>query len=453
MIRICMTKAAVCWLFFGLACLAGNSRVGAQEELDEGTLELIIQFVGDADRETRAVGLQYIREQMPGEAATKRFTALLPGLSADGQADLLDALGDRGDATARPAVLERLNSPQEVVRTAALRALGALGGAADVPLLAGKTATGSKLENRAARQSLARLRGDDVNAAIVSAMAQGEPNVRAELLGVLAARNAKETLPTVIKSVEDPEASVRLAALGALRFLADESHTAVLVKILKASQDDAQRRKAELALLVVCSRGRQACAQAIIDGLADADVSARVALLRALARSGGAEAMEAIAARLEDQDPAVGDEAVRMLSAWPDPAAVPRLLAIARAEGNLRHQVLAIRGLVRLASPQKEKPADLNTLAQVLGQAQRPQEKRLVLGVLASVATAESLALVVPLLDDPVLANEAGLAAVMIGERMEGGDEDKVRAAMQKVLERAQSQPTRQRAQKVLEPL
>lgn len=453
MIRICKTKAAVCLLFFGLACLAGGFSGAAEEEPDEGTIQLIIEFVGDADRETRAVGLQYIREQVPGEAATKRFTALLPDLSPDGQADLLDALGDRGDAAARPAVLEMLDNQQEAVRTAALRAIGALGGAADVPLLAGKAATDSKLENAAARQSLTRLRGDDVNAAILSAMAKGEPNVRAELLGVLAARNAKETLPTVIENVEDPDASVRLAALGALRFLADESHTAVLVKILKAAQDDAHRRKAELALLVVCSRGRQACADPIIDGLADADVPSGVALLRALARAGGAKALEAVAARLQDRDKAVADEAVRMLSIWPDPAAMPQLLAIAKAGDNLRHQVLAIRGLVRLASPQEDKPADMKTLADVMGLAQRPQEKRLLLGALGGIAAAESLALVTPLLDDPGLKEEAALAAVMIAENISDGDQDTIRAAMEKVAKGAKGKQTRDRAQKVLKSL
>ena len=453
MIRICKTEAAVCLLFFGWACLVGGFLQAAEEEADEGTIQLIIQFVGDADRETRAVGLQYIREQVPGEAATKRFIALLPDLSPDGQADLLDALGDRGDAAARPAVLEMLDNQQEAVRTSALRALGALGGAADVPLLADKAATDSKLENTAARQSLTRLRGDDVNAAILSAMAQGEPKVRAELLGVLAARNAKETLPTVIESVEDPEASVRLAALGALRFLADESHTAVLVKILKAAPDDAQRSKAELALLVVCSRGRQACAEAIIDGLADADVPSGVALLRALARAGGAKALEAVAARVEDQNQAVADEAVRMLSAWPDPAAMPQLLAIAKAGDNLRHQVLAIRGLARLAGPQEDKPADMKALSDVMGLAKRPQEKRLLLGVLGGIGTAESLALVAPLLDDPGLNEEAALAAVMIAEKISDGDQDTIRAAMEKVAKGAKSQKIRDRAQEVLKSL
>lgn len=446
-------KAATYLLSVGLVCLVSSFSRAAEQELSEEQIQLIIQFVSDPDRETRAIGLQFIREELPGQPATKRFAALLPKLAPDGQAELLEALGDRQDTAARPAVLQMLQSEQEAVRAAALRALGGLGSASDVSLLAQKAAAGSKLERQSARQSLIRLRTREVNESIVSVMAKADPKVRVALFDVLAARNAKEALPSVLKSAEDAEPSVRTAALGALRFLADENHTAALVKILEAAKDDAERRKAELALLAVCSRGREACAGAIIDGLAAADVPSRIVLLRALARAGGPKALAELVARLEDEDEAVGDQSLRMLSSWPDPAAVPHLLEIANRGESLRHRVLAIRGLVRLASPQQDVPADLEVLSEVMNLAKRPQEKRLVLGVLGGVARPQSLALVIPTLDNPALAEEAGLAAVMIAEKMQDGNKEQIRAAMEKVLKCAKSQQIRQRAQKILESL
>jgi len=451
LIGIRKTKAAA-WLL-GLACVLCSSASSAQEKPDDALIQMVVELLSDADRDMRAVGLQQVREEMPGEAATNRFAALLSKLKPGAQADLLEALGDRGDAAARPAVLKMLDVKEEPVRAAAVKAVGALGGAADVALLAGKAATGSKLERGAARLSLVRLRGQEVNQAIVSVMKEGGPNVRVELLGVLAARGAKETLPTVIASAEGSEALVRLAALGALRYLADEGHVATIIEILKAAKDDQSRRKAELALLVVCSRGGQACADAIIAGLADADVPSRVVLLRALARAGGTKALDEVLAHLEDDDQAVRDEAVRMLSIWPDPAAAVHLRAIAEKGQSLRHRVLAIRGLVRLASPQEEKPADLQILAEAMSVAKRPEEKRLVLGVLGGIATAESLTLVTPVMGQPALADEAGLAAVMIVEKMSNGDQGEIRAAMEKVLKGAKSRQIRQRAQKVLDSL
>ena len=451
--RIGKTNTAAGLFLLGLVCAVAGSSAAAQEEPNEPLIQMVIELVSGEDRDMRALGFQQVREEVPGEAATKRFAALLPKLPPDGQVGLLDALGDRRDPTARPAVLERLKSRDEHVRAAALRALGPLGGAPDVPLLAKKAAAGSQPEKAASRQSLIRLRGDGINPAIIAAMEEGAANVRIELLGVLAGRNAKENLPTVLQSAEDSDAAVRLAALGALRVLADQEHVAAIVELLKAAKGDAERRRAELALLVVCSRSRQASADDIVAGLADANVPSRIVLLRALARAGGAKALEAVVARLKDENQTVRDEAVRMLSGWPDPAVAPHLLSLAKTGESLRQRVLAIRGLVRLAGPQEDKPADLEMLAEVMNLAGRPQEKRLVLGILSGIGTLESLALVTPALDDPAVADEAGLAAVMIVEKISSSEKGKTRAAVEKVLETTENQQIRDRARKVLESL
>jgi len=441
---------AACLWSVGFISIAANCVLGQEE--DDPLLQMVVELVSDTDRDMRALGLQQVREEAPGEAATKKFVELLPKLATDAQADLLEALGERGDVAARPKVLEMVDGKEEVVRVASLRALGGLGSAAEVPLLAECAASGSDNEKSAALQSLVRLRGDDVNTAIVAGMSDAETPVRVALLGVLADRNAKEALPSVLESAKGTEPSVRLAATKALRYLADESNTAAIVDLLKVAKGDAERGQTELALLVVCSRGREKCAEAIIAGFDEADASARIALLHALARAGGADSLAAIVERLKDDDEAVQDEAVRMLSAWPDPAVKSNLMDLANKD-NPRHQVLAIRGLVRLAGPQEDQPADIETLSKVMDMAKRPQEKRLVIGVLGGIATSESLALAMSAVSDLSIAEEAGLAAAQVAEKIEGGDADEIRTAMQKVLRFVQNRETRDRVQKVLESL
>jgi HEAT repeat protein len=425
---------------------------GAEEEND-AQLEMVAGLVGDADREMRAIGLQFVRGELPGEAATKRFLQLLPDLATDAQADLLEALGERGDAAARPKVLEMVDGKEEVVRIASLRALGGLGGAADVPLLAKLAAAGSDDEKSAALQSLVRLRGEDVNAAVVAGMSDAETPVQVALLGVLADRNAKEALPSVLEAAKGSEPAVRVAALNALRYLADEGSAAAIVDLLKSATEDAEKGQAETTLLVVCSRGREKCAGAIIAGLDDADASARVPLLRALARAGGAESLAAIVEQLNSDDEALRDEAVRMLSVWPDPAVKSHLMELAGKDDNLRHHILAIRGLVRLASPQQDRPADVETLSKVMDMAKRPQEKQLVIGALGGIGTFEALDIAASVVGDAAFTEEAGLAAVQVAEKIEDGDADEIRAAMQKVQRFVQNPQTHERVQKVLESL
>jgi len=259
----------------------------------------------------------------------------------------------------------------------------------------------------------------------------------------------------VLEAAGDTAPAVRLAAIRALRYLADEANTAAIVGVLKSAADENERREAELALLTVCSRGREACADAVIAGLEGGDAAARVPLLDALARAGGPKALSAIVGAIQDENPGVNNEAMRLLSRWPDAAAAPELLKIASTSDDLRHQVLAVRGLVRLASPAGEKPADLKMLGDVLGLAKRPEEKRLVVGVLGNVEDPKALELVVSALDDAAVADEAGLAALRIVQntKEKAGDKDPLRKALEQVAQKANNEQIRGRAQEILQSL
>jgi len=108
----------------------------AADEKSDVVVPMIIKLLDNKDVEFRAAGLDQVRSGAKGAAATKAFAAQLPKLEASAQVALLSALADRGDKTARPAVLElHATSTEENVRTASLAALGKLGEPADLPLL------------------------------------------------------------------------------------------------------------------------------------------------------------------------------------------------------------------------------------------------------------------------------------------------------------------------------
>jgi HEAT repeat protein len=414
---------------------------------------MIEGLLRDSDPDMRALALQQIRSEVPGEAATKRFAGLLPGLKPEAQGELIDALDERGDKTALPAVIKMLKSKQDGVRAVALQALGSLGGAAEVPVLARKAAAGSEAERAAARQSLRRLKGDDVQGALVSCLTKEDTEVQVELLGILADRGATPTVPDILQCARAESAPVRLAALEALKLLADEQQTAELVSLVKAAGDTRERRKASAALMEVCGRGKSACAGAIVAGIGDAEPKARLVLLRSLAEAGGGAALKAVVAELQTEEKSVRDEAVRVLSSWQDASAVPHLMAVAGKEGNLLYHVLAIRGLVRLASAAEGKDADLQTLGKVVAIARRPDEKRLILGALGGGKNVEALELVVALMDSEGLTEEAALAAVALAEKLDKKAAKSVRAAMQKVLEKSKDEAARARAEEILKAL
>ncbi len=141
----------------------------------EKRMETAIQIIMNQDREMRAVGLEQVRDGLKGTEATQQFAALLPKLAPEAQVDLLAALAARGDAAARPAVLEMLKSQDSPVRTAAIQALGPLGEEADVPALSQLVATAAGPEKAAALTSLYDLRGQGINAAIVDQWQRVKP--------------------------------------------------------------------------------------------------------------------------------------------------------------------------------------------------------------------------------------------------------------------------------------
>ena len=414
---------------------------------------MIVELITGSDNDMRMMAIQQIREKAPGKEATMRFVALLPKLQGDMQVKLIDALGKRGDAVARPAILKMLGGKTEAMRITAADALAGVADPADIPILAKLAATGSDPEMEAARRSLRLLRGKEMNAAMTEALKGADAKTRIELITALMDRNVSESLPVVLKNVDDPDLAVRLAVLDALCAMADENHTSVIVKRLRSAKDKTERRKAALALLATCRRGKTKCANAVIAGFDGADAATRILLMRVLTEAGGPKSLNEIVARLKDDDKSVSTAALRVLAGWSDRGAVPHLKKLAGDVKNLRNHILAMQGLVRLAGPGKDRPADLTTLSEAMKLATRKEEKVLVLGALCAIPTLESLSLAVSSLESPAIVEDAGFAAVMIAEKISGDDKAQVRAVMQKVAKTVKNAKTRDRAKKVLEGL
>lgn len=399
--------------------------------------EILIELLRSSDRDTRGLALQEVREGVPGQAATQQLTELVPTLDPDGQAALLEALADRRDASARPALVQGARSQDERVRIAALKALGRLGSAADVELLARHAVSGSAAEKHSARRSLIQLGGDDINTTMVKLAQEGERELRVELLQTLAARKAiAETGPVLLKFTRDRDAAVRVAAFQAAEVLATGGQAEDLVQSLCAAGSDTERLAAEAAVRSLSRRARQACLDAILNHWAGSKPNARVSLLRCLAAIPGPEALVKVVESAKGSPDPVQDEAVAILGAWEERAAAEPLLELARRTENPSHHAAVLRGLVRLASADDQRRADADLLAEAWTLARTLDERRLVLGALGGAAELKALDLAVDALEKAEVRQEAALAAVLIGERLARLHPDQCAAAMKKVVGR-----------------
>ncbi|NLC59045.1 MAG: hypothetical protein GX774_19600 [Armatimonadetes bacterium] len=362
-------------------------------------------------------------------ALTNRVLALYPKLDVPTQVAVLAALADRGDAAALPVAVQALESGDPAVAAAALEAVGTLGGAGAVLPLARVAATGAWADRQAARDALTRLRGAEVEAALLETAAQGPPNVRAALMTVLADRTMTAAVPLLLQAAEGDDVGVAVEALKALGRLGGAPELPALAKRLLTAPDEAVREAAQEALVAVASRAGNPdqCLEPLFAGLATAPEDGRCVALAVLAQVGGRRALAELTAATRSPIPAVKRAAVAALAeSWEDGAPLDVLWNLARAdaeETGLR--VRALRGCLRLLARETEaRPAMVVArLAEALAIAGRPEEKKLALSVLRDCRVPAAVTLAAGCLDDPTLAEEAAEAVLYLAAPRKKGEQ------------------------------
>ncbi len=402
------TRSLLC----GLVCLAlaaGAAGSLFAEETGEELIVLVIDLLGSKDKDERALGLNQVRSEAKGQAATRRFAAQLSRLSPEAQVGLLSALADRGDATARPAVLELFAASRDpAVRVGAVAALGFLGEPGDARLLVRSLAGSSKPEAAAARGALVRLRGENAPKQIVAEMKAAPAPVRAALIEILATRRARDTVPDLLAAALDSDAKVRAAAMSALGQLAGPEQLEGMVRGVLKSHPGAEREGAERAVALICNRNPDPAKRAepllaIIDKQNAVD---RLVLLPTLGRIGGPAALKLVEAALANQQPVVHEVGLRALCNWPDASVAPRLVELAKGDSHMPHRALALAAIVRIAplADQRTDAQRLDLLKQAMGMSTRDAERIAVLKRARTIRTLAALQFLLPYLDQPAFA-------------------------------------------------
>ncbi len=365
---------------------------------------------------------------------------------------LLLTLARRGDKASLPIFVAAAEDANEAVASEALRGLGMLGDASAVPLLLKLAATSGNVQSMA-RTSLVVLKGEDVDNALMAAMAQ-EPKIRLEVVHALEGRRVVAATPALLKSAEDADGGVRGESLKALGAVAPADALPAVTALLVKAPDDAARSEAANALRASPRESDpDKRAEPMLNALQSASGPARLALIGVLGRLGGAKPLEAVRTAVKDSDAKIKDAAIRALADWPDAAAAPDLLAIAQNSTEQTQQVLALRGYVRVVRLESRRsPAETaKMLIAALEVAKRPDEKRQVIGGLAETRDIAALQAVAPFLSDATLSGEAANAAVRIGRDIVNNQPAAVKAAMEQVLDVTKNADLQKQAKETLD--
>ena len=401
-----------------------------------------------------------LKDKDPATGATvaERLASELPKASDEVQALLIGALADCGEASALPAVVKAAAGPNPEVRLAAVKALGKIGDATSVETLSKTVVEGkSDAEKEAAANSLERLRGEGVNAALLACMKATPADARPALIDALVARNATDAASGLLQEAAGPDAQVRAAAFKALGRLAGPNDLPVLLKLLVELQGDAGRGEAERAVVQVSRKiaDESARADAALMALqATGATSAKCSLLRVLGGIAGAEAFDAVRRALKDEAPEVRDAAVRALADWPDDQALDALLGELRTTDSPTHRVLILRGCVRLLGLGTRPATERLTIhEELMKAAQRPEDRKLVLAGLADVADPAALKMVEPCLEDPEIKVEAERAMLKIASGIAGSAPAAAKETASKLRAESGSEEVRKEAARIIEQI
>ena len=396
--------------------------------------KLVTKALVGPDRSLKVAALKVVRELNDAtvvNACLRQWTAL----SAECQLAVLDArLKIGGDVL--PTVRTATQSPYSSVRVAAWLGLGDLSDASAIPALAKAAVRGEGAERNAARDALARLRGPGVGDALLKDLASAEPGEKAELLRALGERGDTGAADVLVQNAATGPDAVRLAALEALRKLAVPATITALLEIAGKAKSDADCEAALKALYTACqaSPDKAQTTRGVVEAMSRMAPEERRQVLPVLSELGTPAALEAAQAATRDSDPELVKAAVRVLAQWPNAAPAAGLLELARASTVPAIQVLALRGCVDVAAQEPDSARRLAMLQAAKSAATRLDEKKQALGKISQIPTPEALQAVMADMSEPGLANEAGLAAMTIAEKLAASNPQLASETAAKVL-------------------
>jgi len=391
--------------------------------------------------------------EMEGSQVTAALTAGLSQLPADNQILVIQTLGKRGDKEAVPALFIAARSGDKNVRLAAIKALPEIGHPSVVPVLINLLADADSQISQAAQEGFAALPGQEADAAVMAMLNSSQTAQQLTALELIGRRRMTTSIPALLKAARDADPKVRPEAIGKVGELASPAELPALLELLMDLKESGDMEAIGLAISNVCAKADnpQSHTEKLTSLLAKAEAAQKGVLLRVLGVVGGTNALAAVRAAVGDSVPQVRAAAVRALCAWKTADAAPDLLALAEGSPNPSEKTATLRGYINLIRDQSLPTSEkLAMCKQAAAMTLRDEEKKLLLGVLATVPAPEALSMAEADLYNPATKDEASFAVVAISEQIVEQNSTEVANALRKVLQATDNKDVIRRARAIL---
>jgi HEAT repeat protein len=393
---------------------------------------------------------------MKGPEVTAALTADMAKLSVDKQIRIIQTLGFRGDLSGLGPLFAATKTGDKAVRMTAIKTIPQIPDTSSVPVLTALMSDSDRQIADAAKESLASLPLDAVDNAVMKMFAGSDKTQRLTAIELMSRRRMKNQVGELMKATRDTDGQIRSAAIRRIGELGGPEQVPALLELLAATKETGDLDAIEKSLIDLCTMSDkpQSFNRAMIAQLDKSQPAQKSALLRALGITGGADALTAMRAATRDADQNVQTVAIQVLGNWKGVEAAVDLLDLAKNAPKPALKVVSLRSyinLIRLDNvPMDQKLAMCKEAAPLV---ERNEDKKLLLSVLDTAPSIETLALAMSHLDNPAIQNEAGLAAVSIAEKIAEKNPAEVTEAMQKAVKATRNRQVTSRAQKILDTI
>jgi HEAT repeat protein len=299
-------------------------------------------------------------QHLQSPALARALVPYLAGLADPLKVQALATLSAVGDRSVAPAIAPLIQSTNESVARAAIRALGALGGGTEISALL-QVGADAKWKKEVAA-ALEEARGPGVDDQLLKQLMSGPAESRALALDALVTRQSPGLQQQLMKLAGEPDDKLALPALAALKRVAGPADFDPLLAIARTATSRARMESTLAILLSVAGSAsdRENRFAAIGKQVAAGSADAKRALLSAGTKYGQSAPLPAAVATLRLMAPLVDDRDVgpaaahystelasRLLAADPDAVAqiTARVLALSSAPADVKAKARALTGL------------------------------------------------------------------------------------------------------------
>jgi HEAT repeat protein len=436
--------------FLRAAAIKGIFAIKGKESQD-----LILAAINDQQKDVQTAAFELVRSY-PDVEFIKETEAR--DISAENQVKLISALADRNDKIFFPYILQSLDSSDNYVRIAALRAMITLADSSVIPKVTKIAAYSQGKEQILARKVLCRITDSNADNIILQGILTAtDPNIKIEFIAAVGERNisTKEAIDIIFNAAGDNNKKVKFQAVDTLGKLINSDDLPKLAEIYIKTAAADEQKAVEKAIISAIQRlpDNRKNAQALIQIYdSQQNIQTKSKMLMLLAKTKSENALDKIRQSVKDNNIEIQKASIAAFSSWHNLEPISDLKQIIKNSDNQACKILALRGLIQLIDTDKnispEKAVQL--YMEAFSMAEQTNEKKMILSGLAKIKSALALQETAKFLDDKELNKEVQSAAIEISKNIYSENKELVEKILKQIINKSENEAIKSQAQQVL---